>query len=476
MSSTDERATLPEAVTFDPDDGGLVETTVTFGSPGIQYVRLRADASGERFVSNPVRVSETAPERRTYWGDIHLHSQYSDGTGSVERGMRFARDVMALDVVAYTDHDTMGFFIPPRWQLARMRRRYFAETKETVREFHDPGEFVTLFGYEWTQQPNVGGHINCYFDGVADAELFASLDEESGSVDRLWRRLTRWREATDGDVVTIPHHSAEAMYPFDFSDVAYDDDLAPLVEVYSQWGSSERPASAGNRKPVRMGQGEVETPGHYVQDALAMDHRVGLVASSDYHGPHPGHSLIHAKPHLPSRREWLRDGIGWGVIWRVWNEESYPGGLAAFRAPALTRSDIFDALRTRSVYGTTQPDRILVDFSVNGVAVGERDSTVVVDAVDAERVVTVSVAGTAPLQTVEVVKNNDVLRRIQVTDDRDASLEQYAMTAGIVDDDPVAGIRWDAERGTDDDVYYLRVTQVDGGAAWAGPLWVSLES
>jgi hypothetical protein len=76
---------------------------------------------------------------------------------------------MDLDVVAYADHDTMGFFIPPRLQRRRMRRRYFEATKDAVREYHDPGEFVTLFGYEWTQQPTVGGHLNVYFDSVDDA-------------------------------------------------------------------------------------------------------------------------------------------------------------------------------------------------------------------------------------------------------------------------------------------------------------------
>ncbi len=87
-----------------------------------------------------------------------------------------------------------------------------------------------------------------------------------------------------------------------------------LVEVYSQWGSSERPGREGNRRPIQMGHGETDSPGTYVQDALALDHRVGMLGSSDYHGPYPGHSLMHAKPHLPSLAEWRRDGVGWGHI------------------------------------------------------------------------------------------------------------------------------------------------------------------
>ena len=117
VDTTDPDATHPDTIQFDPaadDRPGLTRSAVTFQTPGIQYVTFHAN--GERFVSNPVRVHENDPDERIYWGDIHLHSQYSDGAGTMAKGMRFGRDVMDLDVVAYTDHDTMGFFIPPQWQ------------------------------------------------------------------------------------------------------------------------------------------------------------------------------------------------------------------------------------------------------------------------------------------------------------------------------------------------------------------------
>lgn len=107
---------------------------------------------------------------------------------------------MDLDVVAYADHDTMGFFIPPKWQQRRMHDSYF---------------------------------------------------------ERLWARLREWDRDHDSRVVTIPHHPAEEMYPFDFASVDYDDDMAPLVEVYSQWGSSERQDDDRNPFPIEMGQGGV---------------------------------------------------------------------------------------------------------------------------------------------------------------------------------------------------------------------------
>jgi hypothetical protein len=229
-----------------------------------------------------------------------------------------------------------------------------------------------------------------------------------------------------------------------------------------------------------MGQGEVESAGHYARDALRLGYRVGLVASADYHGPHPGHSLIHADPHLPSLGEWLSDGVGWSHVWRVWNEQSYPGGLQAFYAPELTREAIFAALRSRRTYGTTQPHRILVDFSIDGVAVGENDSTVTVESRESPREVRVAVAGTAPLQRVRVVRNNRPWRTVDGTADPDAPLDAFTVEETWTDTDPVRGMQWDSERGTDADVYYVRVTQASrpddyAGMAWAGPIWVEAD-
>jgi hypothetical protein len=229
--------------------------------------------------------------------------------------------------------------------------------------------------------------------------------------------------------------------------------------------------TAGNDQPILMGAGEANEPGHYVQDALGMGHRVGMCASADYHGPHPGHSLIHTDPHLPSLSEWREQGLGWGLIWRLWDDPSYPGGLQAFYAPELTREAIFESLRSRSVYGTTQPHRILVDFRIDGTRIGEHDSTVAIDAADAPREVSLSVAGTAPVTEATVVKNNEPWRTVEHGDDPE-DFGTYTVDRTWTDGAAVTGLSWDNERESTADVYYVRVRQADDGRAWAGPLWV----
>ena len=335
---------------------------------------------------------------------------------------------------------------------------------------------MTLPAYEWTKQPNMGGHLNVYFEDADDATLFDSLAAGTRTYEGLWERLREWDRDHDTRVVTIPHHPAEAMYPFDFSAVEYDDEFAPLVEVYSQWGSSEAPAGEDNPFPLAMGQGEIDEPGHYVRDAHRLGYKVGMVGSADFHGPFPGHSIIHARPHLPSLAEWRRGGLGWGNVWRVWDEPSYPGGLTAFLAPELTREAVFSALRSRSVYATTQPDRILVDFRVNGVDVADQTDAVVVDAPDATREVAVDVAGTAPIERVSIVKNNETWRTVEGTEDPDADLDAYTASGAWTDETPITGMAWDEDRGTEGDVYTVRVRQASAGEhpgmAWVGPIWV----
>jgi len=39
--------------------------------------------------------------------DVHMHTNYSDGTGSVEEVLAFAQERTSLDVIAITDHDTI---------------------------------------------------------------------------------------------------------------------------------------------------------------------------------------------------------------------------------------------------------------------------------------------------------------------------------------------------------------------------------
>jgi len=104
------------------------------------------------------RVRPCAPERprpqhasyELFWGDPHLHSRSSkDLDGEQDELYHFARDVAALDFVAFTENDCTRFtepLTPADWE--RIRRH--------AQAFNDPGGFTAFVGWEYTlhQNPN----------------------------------------------------------------------------------------------------------------------------------------------------------------------------------------------------------------------------------------------------------------------------------------------------------------------------------
>src|SRR5690606_11836414 len=76
------RLTYPEGVTG-PDslssyrDHAWNEFEVTASTPGI--VRIAGEWVEEKreLLSNPMEITETVPEQKLYWGDLHSHTRYS---------------------------------------------------------------------------------------------------------------------------------------------------------------------------------------------------------------------------------------------------------------------------------------------------------------------------------------------------------------------------------------------------------------
>lgn len=56
--------------------------------------------------------------------DVHMHTNYSDGTGSVEEVLAFAQEHTSLDVIAITDHDTIEGALHARDLAAKRDYRF----------------------------------------------------------------------------------------------------------------------------------------------------------------------------------------------------------------------------------------------------------------------------------------------------------------------------------------------------------------
>lgn len=344
---------VPQRIRLARANRGRITVPVVVREPGTY--RLRATGpEGLAAESNPLEVSEKGPRIR--WGDLHGHSNLSDGTGLPEDYFQYARDVAALDVVALTDHDHWGM------QFLDRHPELWKQIRTQTKRFHEPHRFVTLLGYEWTNWIHGHRHVLYFSDG---GEVHSSLDAETETPAGLWKALK------GHDALTIAHHSAGGPVAINWA-YAPDPLLEPVTEVVSVHGSSEAMDS-----PARIYDA---VPGNFVRDALDRGYRLGFLGSGDSHDGHPGNAHL-AGP---------------------------TGGLAAILTEELTREGILEALRTRRVYATSGA-RIILRTSLGSVRMGGVLST---RSHGSTHDLAVRVIGTAPLAGVDVIRSGTLLDRL----------------------------------------------------------------
>lgn len=340
--------------------GTAVEVPVDF-----RTALTARSASGEDWGTSNPSLPADADGLRLFWGDLHaqsehhvMHSQKMDfrqsgwskgiSCGTLDECYRYAREISMLDFVAITDQ---GACLTDAWEYCQQK----------VREYHQPGRFVTFKGYE---AGSPLGHRNVIY--VTD-EIDQPLDAKTFNTFHPAVVFERYRRR--GDAIIIPHH-VKTWTDWDY----HDPELEPLMEIYSCWGQSESPGLDLWNKG--------QTPGAGAWEAFRRGYRMGMIASSDNHVGMPGRSY-------PGDRQ---------------IHTPFPGGLCAVWAKELTRESLFAALRQRQCYGTTGA-RIIVRFSAAGAPMGAT----------AERsgdwtAMQIEVRGTAPIDRIEVVRDLQVAR------------------------------------------------------------------
>jgi hypothetical protein len=215
--------------------------------------------------------------------------------------------------------------------------------RDTVRGSTREGEFIAFLGYEWTVGLANGGHHNVLFRSPEGRQRVGA--QFHPTLSDLYAGLRAG--ARIEDVVVIPHAHQAGDW------TQSDPDLEPLVEIMSQHGNFE----------------------WFGRMYLAHGHRVGFTAASDNHLSQPGYSAPQG-----------------GSL-------SQRGGLGAVLAQERTTDAIFDAMRALSAYATSG-ERIILDVELNGVPMGG------VAPHTPNRVVRGRVIGTAPIDTITLVKND----------------------------------------------------------------------
>jgi hypothetical protein len=355
-----------------------------------------------------------------YWGDMHGHSNLSDGRSSPDDYYAFGREEAALDFCALADYLEVATL--PRqeaWDLA----------KAAAAAAHEPGRFVTLVGYErsipsWdARQP---AYMGIYFKG-ADGPFCPSRHLlrdwlRPGAIHAGAEFEGLWAALKEAECFNVVHHSNSLMHGFTWTRAAMSEQIH-AVEIYSKWGASEALAAPF---PVLDGNELFPRDGGSARDALNAGFRVAFVGGSD-------------------TRQGIPGGSGWEGDWG--NALRYEkAGLTAVLADELSREAVFDALKARRCYATTG-ERIGLEFTINQQPMGS-----VLTAPDRLRL-HVQAEGTRPIKRIEIFRNG-ALSHHKTGGREDLSL--------YIDEPPPTEPTW----------YYVRITQVGEDYAWSSPIWI----
>lgn len=407
LSQRPEGWELPDSL---PIEQGRASLRFACPDPGILRLKGRVELDGLLLEdeANPLWIGPDTP--RVLWADLHGHSNLSDGTGTPEDWFRYARDVALLDVAALTDHDHFGVLFldqhPDMWK----------GIQEVVEQFHEPGRFVAVLGYEWTSWIHGHRHVLYFTDR---APLLSSLDPKHTTPRQLWDAL-RGQPA-----LTFAHHTAGDPVATNWS-FAPDPELEPLVEVLSVHGSSEA------RDAPRTVRGARD--GYFVRDQLVRGSRLGFIGSGDSHDGHPG--LAHRSPMYGARE--ARGGQ---------ERQLGTGGLAAILCESRTREAVLESLRAKRTYATSGP-RALIQARI-----GEHQPGGEVDPATSALILEVEAVADGAFERLDLITSWDGVRSMDLAGQRrfQGSFDLYGYRPGA----------W----------CYLRFLQTDGGQIVTSPFY-----
>jgi hypothetical protein len=378
------------------DHGSLLVKGLKVKDEGVTRIRVIDEDNSLMGVTNPVCPAIAPDGLKIFFGEIHSHTEISDGTGTPEDSYIWARDVEGLDFSALADHfedgQSYNYTLEDKWQI----------TKDVTEKFNKDHEFVTLLGYE---VGTVEAHRNVYFSDGVGRMIVEGKGGETVTMDNVFEKL----EGTD--YIFIPHapkfHGINWHRP-------HNPERQRLVEICSNWGISEEGGPLS------------------VQEALRLGYKFGFTGGTDNHSAEPGNPEF--------------------------------GGITGVFAPALTRKEIFNAIKERRTFATYGP-RMSINFTVNGQLMGS-DITA---SPNSKAEISLQALTCEQIAKVEIICNNKVV----FSDEKIAGAEDKL---NWQDEKTVSELLIERELTGEKTVYYYpRITTVNGDIGWASPVWINIE-
>lgn len=254
-----------------------------------------------------------------YFGQLHSHTNLSDGTGTPDDAFTWARDNAKADFFAITDHSNSFDNSTGSENITDYRNstsQKWKQLRSTADRYNADNIFVAIGGYEMTWSGSTGGwgHINTF-----NTEWFASRNNSSITLQKYYERIGQ-------DVTSISQLNHPGTTFGDFGDFGYwtpeADRVVNLIEV-------------GNGEGLVRGSGYFPSYQYYTR-ALDKGWHVAPTNNQDNH-----------------KGKWVNANTARTVV----------------LAPSLTRENIYRALSQRRVY-SSEDENLRIRYTLNNQVMG----------------------------------------------------------------------------------------------------------
>ena len=352
-----------------------------------------------------------------YFGQLHSHTQYSDGAGSLESALSYIKSIPDqdnIDFVAFTDHsnyfDKSGA-ANPEGALYDMSKatEYSQQTwksyKDAVAAFNteNAGSMVAIAGFEmtWSGGP---GHINTFnTPGIVSRNNTTLNNKTKDAGLQAYYKLLSQQEGVN----SISQFNHPGTTFGNFIDFGYWDAVVDTRMYMVEVGNGEGQIGAGGYYPS------------YEQYIMALD-KGWHVAPTNNQDNHKG--------------RWGNANDARDVI----------------LTDDFTESGIYAALRARRMYAT-EDKNLEIDYTVNGNMMGS--------IIDVPEKLNFEISFNDPDRTDSIAKVELVVNsgKVAYTWDSAADLAKGSVSV---------------ELAPEYTYYFVRVTEGDGDLAVTAPVWV----
>ena len=389
---------------------------MTDGRVDVKVTATRADGKSAEF-SWFFTVGKTTYQ--PYFGQLHSHTQYSDGSGTLDSALSYIRslpDSANVQFVAFTDHS--NYFDSknaPNVEAALYDTSLVKDSdashswktyKDTIAQFNEDnaGDMVAIGGFEmtWSGGP---GHINTFNTPGIVSRNNSTLNNKTADagMKAYYALLSQAEGATSISQFNHPGTTFGNFKDFNYWDPVIDSRMY-MVEV----GNGEGQIGAGGYYPS------------YEQYIMALDKGWHLAPTNNQDN-HKG--------------KWGNANDARDVI----------------LTDSFTEDGIYEAIRALRMYAT-EDKNLELTYTVNGLMMGS-SITEVPDKLNIEVTVNDPDASDS-IAKVEVVANSG---KVAYTWDNAAQLKSGKLSVTL---DPSYSY------------YFIRVTQKDGDLAVTSPVWV----